>query len=127
MDRDGFLRLEGRAVPSYNFIWDPLRRLFNTLITFNISGRCQAHKKVTATNLFYLRIMDDRMAINVPYLLAQLLAEGRLWGVKLVLRNLLMIDMDELVRLRICDRLGDTWAWVAPGPERQQVAAAEDD
>ncbi|GKC35290.1 hypothetical protein Tco_1047674 [Tanacetum coccineum] len=25
-----------------------------------------------------------------------------------------MIDMDELIRLRIYERLGDTWAWVAP-------------
>ncbi|GKC12219.1 hypothetical protein Tco_1009001 [Tanacetum coccineum] len=38
--------------------------------------------------------------------------------------DLLMIDMDELVRLRICDRLGDTRAWVEPGPERQHDAMA---
>ncbi|GKA80911.1 hypothetical protein Tco_0787603, partial [Tanacetum coccineum] len=24
----------------------------------------------------------------------------------------------------ICEELVDTWVWVAPGPERQQVAAA---
>ncbi|GKA60554.1 hypothetical protein Tco_0759961 [Tanacetum coccineum] len=30
---------------------------------------------------------------------------------------------DELVRLHICERLDDTWAWVAPGPERQPNAA----
>ncbi|GKE04624.1 hypothetical protein Tco_1396642 [Tanacetum coccineum] len=27
-------------------------------------------------------------------------------------------------RLNICSTFGDTWAWVAPGPERQQAAAA---
>ncbi|GKG59452.1 hypothetical protein Tco_0605103, partial [Tanacetum coccineum] len=29
-----------------------------------------------------------------------------------------------LGRLNICSRYGDTWALVAPGPERQQAAAA---
>ncbi|GKE28947.1 hypothetical protein Tco_1444331 [Tanacetum coccineum] len=34
-----------------------------------------------------------------------------------------MIDIDELVRLWICDKLGDTWVWVAPGLEKEQVVA----
>nr|GEV67082.1 hypothetical protein [Tanacetum cinerariifolium] len=34
-----------------------------------------------------------------------------------------MIDMDVLVRLHICKRLGDVDTWVAMGPERQQVRA----
>ncbi|GJT25684.1 hypothetical protein Tco_0895621 [Tanacetum coccineum] len=38
-------------------------------------------------------------------------------------RVLLVVDMDELVRLQICDRFDDTWAWVAPGPERQSDVA----
>ncbi|GJU71449.1 hypothetical protein Tco_1262854 [Tanacetum coccineum] len=42
-----------------------------------------------------------------------------------IARELLVIDMDELVRLRFYDRIGDTCAWVAPGPKRQPVAAAE--
>ncbi|GKD69413.1 hypothetical protein Tco_1323503, partial [Tanacetum coccineum] len=83
--------------------------------------RGQAPEKVTATDLFYLRSMDEGMTVNVPYLLAH--DEG-LIGLTLIARELSVIDMDELVRLRICDRLDDTWAWVAPGPERQQVAAA---
>ncbi|GJR96458.1 RNA-directed DNA polymerase, eukaryota [Tanacetum coccineum] len=32
--------------------------------------------------------------------------------------------MAELVRLQICEELDDTWAWVAPRPERQPDAAA---
>ncbi|GKG25067.1 hypothetical protein Tco_0395695, partial [Tanacetum coccineum] len=32
--------------------------------------------------------------------------------------------MDEFVRLQICEELGDTQAWVAPGLERQQIATA---
>ncbi|GKG58683.1 hypothetical protein Tco_0594453, partial [Tanacetum coccineum] len=31
--------------------------------------------------------------------------------------------MAELVRRQICEELDNTWAWVAPGPERQQAAA----
>ncbi|GJV28204.1 hypothetical protein Tco_1384652 [Tanacetum coccineum] len=80
----------------------------------------QAPEKVTATDLFYLRSMD-RGAANVPYLLAQYLfrhAEGRKSGASC------HFDMGELVKLNICIEIGDDWAWVAPGPERQQVAAA---
>nr|GEY65435.1 hypothetical protein [Tanacetum cinerariifolium] len=67
-------------------------------------------EKVTATDLFYLRSMDEGTAINIPYLLA--------------IGELRVIDMDELVRLRICERLGDTWAWVAPRPERKPIDVA---
>nr|GEV65988.1 hypothetical protein [Tanacetum cinerariifolium] len=89
----------------------------------------QAPKKVTATDLFYLRSMDDGTAINVSYLLAQYLfryGEGRkhwarlssgyfvgcltkcfglvtkegLQGLTMMVGELRMIDMDELVKLR---------------------------
>nr|GEX59214.1 hypothetical protein [Tanacetum cinerariifolium] len=53
-----------------------------------------------------------------------LLTEERLQGLTVIIRDLPMIDMAELVRLQICEDLDDTWAWVALGPERQQVAAA---
>nr|GEY41985.1 hypothetical protein [Tanacetum cinerariifolium] len=33
-----------------------------------------------------------------------------------------VIDMAELVRLQICKNIEDTWAWVAQGTKRQQVA-----
>ncbi|GKE92930.1 hypothetical protein Tco_1574025, partial [Tanacetum coccineum] len=50
--------------------------------------------------------------------------EGQgLIGLTVIARELLVIDMDELVRLRFCDRMGDTCAWVASGPKRQPVAA----
>nr|GEY21586.1 hypothetical protein [Tanacetum cinerariifolium] len=52
-----------------------------------------------------------------------LLTEERLQGLTVIIRDLLVIDMAELVRLQICEDLDDTWAWVALGPERQQVAA----
>nr|GEU69212.1 hypothetical protein [Tanacetum cinerariifolium] len=44
-------------------------------------------------------------------------------GLTVIVRDLLVIDMDELVRLKICKELADTWAWVASGPERQPDAA----
>ncbi|GKB62388.1 hypothetical protein Tco_0918574 [Tanacetum coccineum] len=42
----------------------------------------------------------------------------------MIVQDLLVIDMAELVRLQICDELGDTWASVASGLERQLVATA---
>ncbi|GKB38971.1 hypothetical protein Tco_0883913, partial [Tanacetum coccineum] len=131
---------------------DPVRRLCHRMISCSISGRGQAPEKVAGINLFYLRSID-RGTANVLYLLAQYLsryAEGRksgarlsvghfigrlaayfglvsdegLRGLSVITRELPMIDLHELVRLNICERLGDTWAWVAPRPERQSDAAA---
>ncbi|GJV78544.1 hypothetical protein Tco_1514414 [Tanacetum coccineum] len=131
---------------------DPLRRLCHMLISFSISRRAQAPEKVIATDLFYFRSMDEGTA-NVPYLLARYSfynAEGRkhearmsggyfigrlaehfglvsdegLIGLTMVACELPLIDMDELVRLRIFDMFDDTWDWVALGPEMQQVTAA---
>ncbi|GKA07174.1 hypothetical protein Tco_0686398 [Tanacetum coccineum] len=68
-----------RGSPSYSYIRDPVQRLCDRLISYNIYGKQQAPKKVTTTDLFYPRNMD-RGAANVPYLLAQYLfrhAEGR--------------------------------------------------
>ncbi|GJU98815.1 hypothetical protein Tco_1328086 [Tanacetum coccineum] len=70
------------------------------LIACSIAGRNQAPEKETVTGLFYLRGMDVG-SVNVPYLLAR-----------------------ELVRLQICEELDDTWAWVAPGPERHHDVVA---
>nr|GEW57889.1 reverse transcriptase domain-containing protein [Tanacetum cinerariifolium] len=79
-------------------------------------------EKVTEVDLFYLWTMD-RGTDNVPYLLAQYLfhySEGRKSGA----RELSVIYLHELARLNIYGRFGDTWAWVDPMPERQQVAMA---
>nr|GEY89933.1 hypothetical protein [Tanacetum cinerariifolium] len=56
------------TAPSYNFIRDPMRRLCHRLISFSIFGRGQAPEKVTATDLFYMRSMDQGKD-NVSYLL----------------------------------------------------------
>ncbi|GJS83060.1 hypothetical protein Tco_0749601 [Tanacetum coccineum] len=129
-----YTRAEGQVLFT-SYAW---RRLFETqgllvmefilefFSTYRISDAelgLDAPEKLTATDLFYLRSMDEGMTVNVPYLLAQYIDEG-LIRLTLIAHELSVIDMDELVRLRICDRLDDTWAWVALGPERQQVAAA---
>ncbi|GKE87197.1 hypothetical protein Tco_1564672 [Tanacetum coccineum] len=137
--------------PSYVFIQDPMRRLCHRMISCIISGRGQAPEKVIGVDLFYLRSMDQGTA-NVPYLLAQYLfrhAEGRKSGARLsgghfigrlaahfglvsdhglrgflvVTHKLPLIDLHELRRLNICERIGDIWAWVAPGLERQPDVA----
>ncbi|GJU95148.1 hypothetical protein Tco_1319904 [Tanacetum coccineum] len=95
----------------------------------------------------------DRGTANVPYLLAQYLSRyakgskngarlsvgyfiGRLTayfglvsdeglrGLSVITRELPMIDLHELVRLNIYERLGDMWAWVSPGSERQPGVVA---
>ncbi|GJZ69189.1 hypothetical protein Tco_0632739 [Tanacetum coccineum] len=135
-----------RGAPSYTYIRDLVQRLYHRLISYSISGRGQAPKKVTATHLFYLRSMD-RGAANVSYLLAQYLfkhVEGRksdarlsrghfigriahhfglvnddgLRGLSFVTRKLPLINMGELVKLKICMEIGDDWAWVAQGAKR---------
>ncbi|GJU85904.1 putative ribonuclease H-like domain-containing protein [Tanacetum coccineum] len=122
------------------------------MMAHSIAGRSQAPKKVTVTDLFYLRGLDVG-SVNIPYLLAQYLrrfAAGRksgahisggqfvarlakkfrlltakiLRGLMVITPELLIIDMAELVRLQICAQFDDIWAWVAIGPERQPNVAA---
>ncbi|GKC09844.1 hypothetical protein Tco_1001454 [Tanacetum coccineum] len=54
-----------RVIPNKG---DPVRRLCHRLISFNISGRAQVPEKLTATDLFNLRSMDEGTT-NVPHLL----------------------------------------------------------
>ncbi|GKD62892.1 hypothetical protein Tco_1305000 [Tanacetum coccineum] len=88
-----------------------------------------APEKVTGVDLFYLRNIDQWTA-NVPHLLAQYLfrhAEGRKSEARLsggyfighLAAHFGLVSDEGLKGL-----YGDTWAWVAPAPERQQVAVA---
>ncbi|GJY08555.1 hypothetical protein Tco_0375609 [Tanacetum coccineum] len=99
-------------------------RLYHRLIVCGIARRSQALKKVAVTDLFDPRRMDVG-SVNILYLLARylrLFALGRKQG-DMISGDLHEINMAELVRLQIYEELDDTWAWVAPGPERQQVVA----
>ncbi|GJZ67977.1 hypothetical protein Tco_0631217 [Tanacetum coccineum] len=138
--------------PSYTLIRDPVLRFCHRMMAHSIARRSQAPKKVTVTDLFYLRGLDVG-SVNIPYLLAcylrrfaagrksgalisrgqfiarlaehfRLLIEERLQGLTVIIRELLVIDMAELVRLQIYMEIDDTWAWVALRPERQPDAAA---
>ncbi|GJX43238.1 hypothetical protein Tco_0259914 [Tanacetum coccineum] len=93
------------SAPSYTLIKEPLRRLCHRLITFTISGRGHARKKVTTTDLFFLRSMNEGTVVNVPYLLEY-------YPLSI-----------QVIRLRICERLFDTVSWVAEGLQMQQVGA----
>ncbi|GJU41004.1 hypothetical protein Tco_1193961 [Tanacetum coccineum] len=53
-----------------------------------------------------------------------LVSNEGLRGLQVVTQELPLINLHELGRLNICSRYRDTWAWVAQGPERQQVVAA---
>ncbi|GJX73654.1 hypothetical protein Tco_0312249, partial [Tanacetum coccineum] len=125
--------------PSYVLIRDPVRILFHRMIAYSIFGKGQAPEKVTGVDVFYLRSMD-RGTTNVQHLLARYLfrhAEGRkirarflgghfigylamhfglvsdegMRGLRVVTRELPLIDLHELGRLNICSsqgwRLGD--------------------
>nr|GFB22361.1 hypothetical protein [Tanacetum cinerariifolium]GFB24168.1 hypothetical protein [Tanacetum cinerariifolium] len=60
------------TTPSYTLIRDPMLRLCHRLIACSIARRRQAPKKVTVTNLFYLRGMNVG-SVNIPYRLARYL------------------------------------------------------
>nr|GEW87453.1 retrovirus-related Pol polyprotein from transposon 17.6 [Tanacetum cinerariifolium] len=138
--------------PSYTLIRDLMLRMCHRMIACSIIRRSQAPKKVTVTDLFYLRGMDVG-SVNIPYLFSRylrlfalrrkrgamiyggqlvthlakhfgLLTKERLQGLLVIVRDLLMIDMFELVRLQICEEIDDTWAWVASGLAMQHVATA---
>ncbi|GKD13944.1 hypothetical protein Tco_1198351, partial [Tanacetum coccineum] len=50
--------------------------------------------------------------------------EERLQGLTVIALTLPVIEIGELVRLQICVKINDTWAWVALGLERQHDATA---
>ncbi|GKC14794.1 hypothetical protein Tco_1011576, partial [Tanacetum coccineum] len=116
--------------PSYTLIRDPVLRLFYRMMAHNIAGRSQAPKKVTVTDLFYLRGLDVG-SVNIPYLLARYLRRftfGRKSGVH-ISSGQFVARLAEHFRLLTAEILGgltfdDTWAWVAMGPERHPDATA---
>ncbi|GJV91996.1 hypothetical protein Tco_1539809 [Tanacetum coccineum] len=118
------------TAPSYTLIRDPMLRLCHGLIVCSIAGRSQAPKKVTVTDLFYLRGMDVG-SVNTPYMLARymrLFALGRKRGV-MISGGQFVARLAEHFRLLTEERLQgltelhDTWAWVALGPESQPDVA----
>ncbi|GKB44463.1 hypothetical protein Tco_0889405 [Tanacetum coccineum] len=100
--------------PFYTLIRDLVLRLCHRMMAHSIAGRSQAPEKVTVTDLFYLRGLDVGSFIARLSKHFGLLTEERLQGLTVIIRELLVIDMAELVRLQICKEIDDTWAG-APG------------
>nr|GEV10693.1 hypothetical protein [Tanacetum cinerariifolium] len=71
-----------------------------------------------------LGVARDPMLRLCHRMMAHSIAEERLWGLTVIMRELLVIDMVELVRLQIYMDIDNTWAWVALGLERQPDVAA---
>ncbi|GKC11639.1 hypothetical protein Tco_1008421 [Tanacetum coccineum] len=111
------------AAPSYGYIRDPVRRLCHKMITYSISGRGQALEKHTKGRKNGARLSRGHFIRRLAAHFGLVSDEGLL-GLIVIAREPPLIDMDELVKLNICVRIGDTWSWVAPGPERKQATAA---
>ncbi|GKD72050.1 hypothetical protein Tco_1330332 [Tanacetum coccineum] len=107
--------------PSYVLIRDPVRRLCHKMISYSISAQYlfrHAEGRKSGARL------SGGHFIGCLAMHFGLVSDERLRGLQVVTRELLLIDLHELRRLHICTRYGDTWTWVAQGPERQQAAAA---
>ncbi|GKC49496.1 hypothetical protein Tco_1072241 [Tanacetum coccineum] len=113
--------------PSYVFIRDPVRRLCHRMIAYIIFGRGQAPEmylfRHTEGRKSGARLLGGhfigRLAAHFG-----LVSDQGLRGLSVLASELPLIDLCELGRLNICSRLVDTWAWVVPGPKRQQAATA---
>nr|GEZ45473.1 hypothetical protein [Tanacetum cinerariifolium]GFA21869.1 hypothetical protein [Tanacetum cinerariifolium] len=93
-----------RGAPSYTYIRDPY--LFRHAERRKIDAKLsRGHFIIRLARLFGL-VSDDRLG-----------------GLSVVTREIPLIDMGELVKLNICREIGDDWAWVASGLERQRFAA----
>ncbi|GJX18398.1 hypothetical protein Tco_0221075 [Tanacetum coccineum] len=102
----------GEEMKSLGFARDLMLRLCHQMMAYSIAGRSQAPKKVTVTDLFYLKRLDVG-SVNIPYLLARYLrrfAAGRKSGAH--------ISEGQFVT-RFAEHFGILTAWVAMGPERQ--------
>nr|GFA88255.1 hypothetical protein [Tanacetum cinerariifolium] len=103
-------------VPSYTSIRDPLRRHCHRLNAYLFRHADGRKRGARMSSHHFVGCLDEHF---------ELVAKKGLYGLAVVVGELRVIDMDKLVRLCIFDRQGDTWAWVAPGPKRQQVVVTE--
>ncbi|GJW41528.1 retrotransposon protein, putative, ty3-gypsy subclass [Tanacetum coccineum] len=111
-----------------------LSRVHNTFYASN-SKKCYADEPLTVLldrlhiddKLHFVEepveIMDREVAFghyldafSVIYLLPTHSSDDRLRGLSVMTRELPLIDMGELVKLNICMKVGDDWAWAVPTP-----------
>ncbi|GKB49988.1 hypothetical protein Tco_0900741 [Tanacetum coccineum] len=96
------------VAPSYTYIRDPVRRLCHRSAEGRKSG-------ARFSGVYFIGRLTAHFGM---------VSDEGLIGLIVIAREPLMIDIDDLVKLNICIRLNDTWAWVASGLERQPVASA---
>ena len=118
------------------------------MIALTIAGRGQSPEKVTTLDLFFLRSMDESLAINIPLFFALYLFRGALGrdkrsqmtgghfvsrlarhfgvigdeipaGLEIEVVSLPFIGQYYLVRLGICETIMGGCFWTALGPVRQ--------
>nr|GEW52220.1 hypothetical protein [Tanacetum cinerariifolium] len=106
---DGVLDLDAASTLQFQ-LEVPLRRLCHCLIMFIIIGRGQAPEKEESGGKMFGGHFIARLAKHFGVII-----EENLRGSTMVVRDLMMIDMDELVRLRICEIFGDA-PLAAPAP-----------
>ncbi|GKB10671.1 retrovirus-related pol polyprotein from transposon TNT 1-94 [Tanacetum coccineum] len=95
----------------YDIIYEKLnRRLFTVL---GVKGMLFAFGRKRGARM-YKRHFITHLAEHFG-----LITEESLRGLTVVVRDLTMVDMDELMRFYICERLGDVETCVAPRSERQ--------
>nr|GEY55765.1 hypothetical protein [Tanacetum cinerariifolium] len=106
------------TVPSYTLIKEPLRRLCHRLIAFSIIRRGHAPEKHALGRKQAAKMSGGHLIARVGVHFGVII-EQSLQTLTMKVRELTTIDINELVRLRICDRLGDFVTWVVMGLERQ--------
>ncbi|GJW93571.1 hypothetical protein Tco_0173243 [Tanacetum coccineum] len=88
-------------------------------------------RELILESLSTCRMSDTEMGLDVADTLCfqlgahfGLVSDPRLRGLSVVTSELHLIDLHKLGMINICLRVGDTWAWIASGPERQSDVAA---
>ncbi|GKB19816.1 hypothetical protein Tco_0853739 [Tanacetum coccineum] len=112
-----------RGAPSYTDIRDLVRRLCHMWISYSISGRGQAPEKARWGRKSGAKLSRGHFIGCLAHHFG-LVSDDGLRGLSVVARELPLIDMGKLFKINICIEIEDDWAWVALGPERQQVDAA---
>ncbi|GJS74406.1 hypothetical protein Tco_0707247 [Tanacetum coccineum] len=92
------------TVPFYTHIRDPLRRLCHHLIAFTIARRAQYLFRYAEGSKQGARMSKGHFITRLAEHFG-LITEESIRGLTVVVHDLTMIDMDELVRLHICERV----------------------
>ncbi|GKF04764.1 hypothetical protein Tco_0035432, partial [Tanacetum coccineum] len=102
-----------RGAPSYTYIRDPVQRAANVpyLLAQYLFRHAEGRKSGARLSGGYF---IGRLAHHFG-----LVSDDGLRGLSVVTREISLIDMGELVKLKNCMEIGDDWAWVALGLERQ--------